>query len=72
MSKRRDLQGKDVPTCSDYKSGFTCSYVAYKGVKTNAVVFTGRTDEQARYRLVPHQVPDDAGAGNPISVLGRQ
>lgn len=40
--------------------------------QSTAVVFTGRTDEQARYRLVPHQVPDDAGAGNPVSVLGRQ
>lgn len=37
-----------------------------------AVVFTGGTDEQARYHLVPHQVPDDAGGGNPVSVLGRQ
>ncbi len=40
--------------------------------QSTAVVFTGGTDQQARYRLVPHQVPDDAGGGNPVSVLGRQ
>lgn len=40
--------------------------------ESTAAVFTGGKDKQARYRLVPHQVPDDAGGGHPVSVLGRQ
>lgn len=37
-----------------------------------AFVFTGGADKQAGYRFVPHQVPDDAGGGHPVSVLGGQ